>query len=313
MNDTGTMQLPAQASTYAPQVDQLYYFIFWGCLIFFVLIICLSAWFIFRYRRRPGDTYLPSPSHNNTLEITWTIIPLILLMVVFVWGFNGFMEAQTIPKGAQDYYVTGAQWQWQVTHPHGKTVFNEMHVPIDTKVRVVLNSKDVIHSFFVPEFRVKMDAYPNQYTTLWFEATKAGEYDLYCTEYCGREHSLMVAKVFVHTQEDYDAWVKESDGKQEGETDAQYGERLYTKLACVTCHTLDGSDLTGPSFQELWGKTEQLADGSTVTVDENYIRRSLLEPNAEIVAGYDPVMPTYAGLLSDEQIQALFAFIRTVE
>ena len=166
MNETGTMQLPPQASTFAPQVDQLYYFIFWGCLIFFLLIVGVSAWFIFKYRRRPGDTYRPSPTHNNFLEITWSVVPLVLLMVVFVWGFNGFMTAYTMPAGAKDYYVTGAQWQWRVTHPHGVTEFNEMHVPVDTKIRVILNSVDVIHSFFVPAFRVKMDAYPNQYTTL---------------------------------------------------------------------------------------------------------------------------------------------------
>jgi cytochrome c oxidase subunit 2 len=312
MNDTGTLQLPPQASTVAPDVDALYYFIFWGCTAFFVLIVGLAAFFAVKYRRRPGDTYRPSPSHNTPLEITWTVVPLLLVMIVFVWGFRGYMKMHTAPGQALEYNVIGKQWLWQINHPGGAVEVNQMYVPVDRPVRLLLQSEDVIHSFYVPDFRVKMDAYPNQYTSMWFEATRIGDFDLFCTEYCGNEHSAMIGKVHVLSQVDFDRWLEEA-APGPGDDPVAFGERLFKSKACNTCHSIDGSRLTGPTFQGLFGRQESLADGSTVIADENYIRRSILEPQAQITAGYDPVMPTYSGILRPQDIDALIEYIKTLQ
>ena len=312
MNDNGTMQLPPQASTVAPDVDALYYFIFWGCMVFFVIIVALLAWFAFRYRRREGVPYLHSASHNTPLEITWSIVPLILVMIVFVWGFRGYMLAHASPGNAIEYYVTGKQWLWQINHPTGTVEVNEMYVPVNQPVKVILQSTDVIHAFFVPDFRVKMDAYPNQYTTLWFEATRTGDFDLFCAEYCGREHSGMLGKIHVLSRAEYDKWVESTEVPMDGDP-VTIGKTLYAKYTCNTCHSADGTKLVGPSFQGIWGRQEQMADGSTITVDENYIRESILNPGAKVVAGYQPVMPTFTGLVKPEHIDFLIAYIRSLQ
>jgi len=279
MNELGTLQLPPQASTIAGDVDSLYYFIFWGCMAFFVLIVALCAFFVMKYRRRSEDEIGSGPSHNTPLEVTWTVVPLVLVMVVFFWGFRSYMEMHTAPAGALEYYVTGKQWLWQVNHPTGAVEVNNMYVPVDEPVKVILQSEDVIHSFYVPAFRVKMDAYPNQYTTLWFEATRTGDYDLFCAEYCGEQHSQMKGKVHVLSRKDYDAWVASTSGPKEGEDLTVWGEKMYTKNACVTCHSLDGSKRTGPTFKGIWGTDVTLSDGTTVVVDENYVRSSILDPH----------------------------------
>jgi cytochrome c oxidase subunit 2 len=305
-----TIQLPPQASTLAPEVDSLYYFIFWGCAFFFVLILGLCVLFILRYRRREGEPVLESSHHNTTLEFTWSVIPLILAMVVFVWGFRSYMSMSVAPANTLDYTVVGKRWLWEITHPNGLVAINEMTVPQGRPVKVLLRSEDVIHSFFVPAFRVKQDALPNRYTTLWFEATMPGDFDLFCTEYCGTGHSTMLAKVHVLAPAEYDAWVEAQATDVEPTPEA--GEKLYVSKACVTCHTLDGSVKTGPSFKGLFGRQEPLADGTSVLVDENYLRTSILEPGRQVVAGFSPVMPAYAGMLKPNEIDALIAYIKTV-
>jgi len=312
MNDNGTLQLPPQASTQAADVDALYYFIFWGCMVFFVIIVALMAWFVIRYRRREGVPYLHSASHNTPLEIVWSVIPLFLVMIVFVWGFKGYMVAHASPGNALEYYVTGKQWLWQINHPTGAVEVNEMFVPVHQPAKVILQSSDVIHSFYVPDFRVKMDAYPNQYTTLWFEANRTGDFNLFCAEFCGREHSGMIGKVHVLSQADYDKWVEENETPLEGDP-AEIGAKLYVKYTCVTCHTTDGSKLTGPSFKGIWGHEQPLADGSSVIVDENYVRESILDPTAKVVAGFQPVMPTFTGVVKPEHIDFLIAFIKSLQ
>lgn len=313
MNELGTLQLPPQASTHAPGVDALYYFIFWGCTVFFLLVVGLAAYFAIRYRRREGDAYRPSASHNTPLEITWTVIPLLLVMVVFVWGFDGYMDMHVTPGHAAEYHVTGKQWLWQITHPNGEVSVNEMYVPVGKPVKLILQSTDVIHSFYVPDFRIKMDCYPNQYTTMWFEATRTGDFDIFCTEYCGASHSGMIGKVHVLSEADFERWEESVSGPKEGEPLADYGRKMYEKKACITCHSLDGSKMTGPSFLGLFGRTEQFADGSSAVADENYIRESILEPQARIVAGYQPIMPTYTGLLKPVELDALIEFLKTVK
>jgi len=308
-----TFQMPPQASTMASQVDTLYYFIFWGSAFFFLLIVGLSTVFVIRYRRREENKLKPRAHHNTPLEVTWTLIPLILVMVVFVWGFKGYMALHVPPANSLDYYVTGKKWLWEVAHPNGSTAINEMTVPLGKPVKVILKSDDVLHSFYIPAFRVKQDVLPNRYTVLWFEATMPGDYDLFCTEYCGAGHSGMLAKVHVLTSPEWDEWEKSTGGRPEDVPLADWGAKLYQSKACVTCHSLDGTVKTGPSFQGIFGHEVELADGSRVTVDEEYIRRSILEPQADIVAGFQPVMPTYAGTLTPEDIDALVAFVKAQE
>ncbi len=306
----GTFQMPPQASTMAHQVDSLYYFIFWGSVFFFLLIVGLSLIFVLKYRRRPGQTMAPRASHNTPLEVTWTVIPLALVILVFVWGFKGYMALAVSPGGALEYHVTAKQWLWQIQSPDGETSVNEMTVPVDQPVKVILRSEDVIHSFYVPAFRVKQDAIPNRYTTLWFQATATGDYDLFCTEYCGTGHSGMLGKIHVLSPADFEKYKESSAGPAAGMSLADYGAQLYKQKACITCHSLDGSRKTGPSFKGVFGHKVEFADGSSTTADENYVRQSILDPTSQVVAGFEPVMPTFQGLLKPNQIDALIEFIK---
>ncbi len=310
MNIPLTLQMPEQASTIAPQVDALYYFIFWGSVFFFVLIVGLSTIFVLRYRRRDDRKMEARASHNTPLEVTWTVIPLALVILVFVWGFKGYMSLAVSPGGALEYHVTAKKWLWEVKAPNGQTSINEMTVPLDQAVKVVLRSEDVIHSFYVPAFRVKQDAIPNRYTTLWFQATAPGDYQLFCTEYCGTGHSGMLGTIHVLSPADFEKWQQSSAGPAAGQSLADYGEQIYKGKACVTCHSLDGSRKTGPSFKGIWGHKVQFADGTSTTVDENYVRQSILKPQSQVVSGFEPVMPTFQGLLSDNEIDALIEFIK---
>jgi cytochrome c oxidase subunit 2 len=313
MTGNGTLQLPPQASTVAHQVDSLYYFIFWGSVFFFVLIVGLSTIFVLRYRRRAGQKLEPSTSHNTPLELAWTLIPLALVIVVFVWGFRGYMTLAVAPGNSLQYNVTGKKWLWEVTHPNGNVAVNEMTVPVGQPVKVTLRSEDVIHSFYIPAFRVKQDALPNRYTTLWFEATLPGDYDLFCAEYCGTGHSEMLGKVHVLPATDFQKWLEAGSGPGPGMSLAQWGEQLYKSKACITCHSIDGSVKTGPSFQGIFGHSVDLADGITVTADENYIRQSILDPGSQVVKGFQPVMPTYAGTLKPQDIDGLIEYIKSLK
>jgi len=311
--NNGTLQMPPQASTMAHQVDALYYFIFWGCTAFFLLIVGLTLFFIIKYRRREGQVLQPRASHNTPLELTWTIIPTILVMVVFVWGFKGYMKLAVAPRNSLEYYVTAKKWLWQIKDPNGQQTINEMSVPVHQPIKVILRSEDLIHSFYVPAFRVKQDAVPNRYTTLWFEATTPGDYNLFCAEYCGAGHSGMLGKIHVLTPEAWEDYQKKSAGRPEEVSPEDWGRQLYNSRACVTCHSLDGSVKTGPSFKGIFGHRVELADGSTITVNEDYIRQSIMDPTSQVVKGFQPVMPTFAGLLSSDDIDALIAFIKSVE
>ena len=311
----GTVWLPDQASTAAPQSDVVFYFIYWISVFFFVLIVALMVYFAIRYRRRtPGQRATGTATHNTALELTWSIIPLILVLIMFYMGFRGFMDMVNPPGNAMEVYVNARKWSWSFTYPNGH-VDNELHVPVDQPVRLILNSVDVIHSFYVPAFRLKKDAVPGRYNTAWFESPKPGEYIALCAEFCGTSHSDMWARVIVHEPGLFEQWMDEASDPFKGGTRsfAEVGEMMYIKHACNTCHTIDGSRHTGPSFKNLFGLEHEMANGERLVTDENYIRESILNPQARIVKGYDPVMPTYKGQIKEEEIKALIEYIKTLK
>ncbi|KAA3631313.1 MAG: cytochrome c oxidase subunit II [Calditrichaeota bacterium] len=314
MDTTGTFWMPPGNSTIAGDVDSLFYFILYASIIIFVLVVGLSAYFSMKYRRRDGEVgKTDGLDHNVKLEIIWTIIPTILVMIVFVWGFKTYMYMNVVPKDAYEIKVNGQKWFWSFDYPEGGNSVNELIVPVDRPVKLLMASKDVIHSFFVPNFRIKMDVLPNRYSITWFEAHTIGEYNLFCTEFCGKGHSEMIGKVKVVSQEEFEQYAEDLAFSGEGMTLEEFGAKLYIQKACVTCHKIDGSNSTGPPWDNLYGKEEHLADGSSVKVDENYIRESILNPMAKITQGYQPVMPTYQGILKDKQIDALIAYIKSLQ
>lgn len=310
--DSASFWLPEPASTLASEVDWLFYFIVYASTILFALVIGLMFFFGVKYRRRGRDTLTTSKDHNTALEIIWTVIPTIVIMFLFYEGLKGYMILHTIPHDAKQIKVTAQKWSWTFDYPEGAISVNNLVVPVHQPIKLLMSSTDVIHSFFVPSFRVKMDVLPNRYTLTWFEANRTGEFDLFCTEYCGKGHSEMIGKVTVLSDADYTEWLEKSNTEGEGMPLKDYGQILYTKRACVTCHSIDGSEITGPTFMGRFGTEILMSDGSKVIMDENYIRESILDPRAKLVDGYEPVMPTFQGALKDRQIDALIAFIKSL-
>ena len=292
----------------AVRVDHLYYFITAVCSFFAVLVTVLVIFFAIKYRRRRMDEQ-GEPIHGSlALELAWTGIPFLLAMVMFVWGSSVYFALARVPDEAMDVYAVGKQWMWKFQHREGPREINELHVPVNTPVRVLIASEDVLHSLYFPSFRTKMDAVPGRYTQLWFEATKTGTYHIFCAEYCGARHSQMIGRVVVMPQQEFEAWI--GGGASEG-TLAQAGEKLFTDLACVTCHRA-GVGQRGPVLNGVFGSTVQLASGSAVTADVAYIRESILNPQAKVVAGFPPIMPTFQGQVSEEQLLALTEYIRSL-
>jgi cytochrome c oxidase subunit 2 len=244
-----------------------------------------------------------------SLELTWTFIPLVLSMVMFGWGASLFFRLATPPANAMELFVVGKQWMWKVQHPEGVREINEMHVPIGRPVRITLGSEDVLHDYSIPAFRVKMDVVPGKLTTLWFQATTPGRYHIFCAEYCGTKHSGMIGEVIAMQPQDYEAWL--AGGRSTG-TAAQNGERLFSELTCITCHKADSSG-RGPSLLGVFGSQVQLTDGRTITADENYLRESIMNSQAKIVKGYQPLMPAFQGMVSEENLMQLIAYIRTLK
>ena len=305
----GTLRLfPDQASTIAPEVDHLLYFLL-AVAVFFTLGIFLSIlYFAIRYRRR-SDRELPHVIHGGlTLEILWSVIPFGLTMVMFTWGASVFFRESRPPDHALQIYVVGKQWMWKLQHMEGQREINELHIPLGRPVRLTMTSEDVIHSFYVPAFRTKQDVVPGRYSTTWFQPTKAGRYHLFCAEYCGTNHSRMVGWIDVMEPQDYQNWL--SGGAPQG-TLAESGQKLFESLACVNCHKADGTGRC-PSLVGVFGNTVHLAGGGTVTANEEYIRESILRPDAKIVAGYQPVMPTFQGLVTEEGVVQLIEYIKSL-
>lgn len=312
MDTTGNLFLPPANSTLASEIDPLWGFLFWSSTIMFIIVVAMITVFVVKYRRRGKDTLTTGVAHNTTLEVAWTVIPTILVMIIFIWGFKSYIKFYVAPKDAMEIKVTGQKWFWTFDYPQGANTVNDLTVPVGKPVKLLLSSKDVLHSFYVPNFRIKMDVLPNRYTVAWFEATHVGDYQIFCTEYCGKGHSEMLGKVKVVSETEFNKWVESSSGMGEGLSLEEFGAQLYKSKACITCHTLDGTKLVGPSFKGLFGREEAMTDGQRLVADENYIRESILDPRAHIVNGYDPVMPTYQGILKDRQIDALIAYIKTL-
>lgn len=309
--------LPPAKSTLAHQTDALFWFVHLSSLVLTIGLIAVIIYFVYKYKRQSDDEVTPLITHNNKLEVTWSVIPLILVIVVFGWGYQIFMNQQVVPDDAYEVNVTAQKWLWRFQYENGATSTGKLHVPADRPVKLVMSSNDVIHSFFVPAFRLKQDVVPGRYTEMWFNAPEPGESVIYCTEYCGTGHSDMLGSVVVHEQGEFEDWLAANSGggsKPDDLTPAEWGEQLTQQNACQTCHSTDGTQLTGPTWKGKFGSEEPLSDGSSVTVDENYIRESILEPDAKIVEGYQAgLMPTYKGQLNDAQINAIIEYLKTLK
>lgn len=337
-----TFWLPEPASTYSGEVDWAFYFIYWVCVFFSLLIFFCVVLFTIRYRHTSDDAPATRAGHSTTLELTWTIIPTILVLVIFYFGFRSYMAQAVIPPNAYEITATGRMWNWSFTYPDGH-VDSELHIPAGRPVRLVLTSQDVIHSLYIPAFRAKKDVVPGRYNRMWFQSDSPGVYQLYCAEYCGTSHSKMLSNAIVHDLNDsfeaeslvevedpatgakrwekqkrtiksWNDWLAESRRPDLNyDSPAEYGKVLYSARGCIQCHSVDGSRLIGPSWKDLFNApNHQMSDGSTVTVDENYIRESIEYPNNKIVAGYDAVMPSYQGSFKDVDYLALFAYMKSI-
>jgi cytochrome c oxidase subunit II len=272
----------------------------------------LAAYFTIKYRRKGAAAPTPNISHNTALELFWTIIPIIIVIIIFALGFSIYLKMNVAPKDALEIKVTAQRWFWSFQYPSGVNSVNELVVPAGKPVRLLMSSTDVIHDFFVPDFRIKMDVLPNRYSMVWFEAPNPGEHTLTCAEYCGRGHSTMMGKIRVVSQSEYDRWLETSAGAAAGQSPEQYGAQLYQSRRCITCHSIDGSASVGPTFKGLFKSQVELQGGGKVAADENYIRESILDPQAKVVAGFSPVMPTFQGLLNNRDLDALIAYINSL-
>jgi len=302
--------LPPKASTYAPDVDRVFNGILLVTTFFCLLIFAGMLYFAIRYRHRPGHEGGESPGHSTALELTWTIVPVIIVLVIFYYGFRGYLDMTVVPPNAYEITVESKMWNWGFVYPNGH-VNPELHIPQNRPVRLILTSGDVIHSLYLPAFRAQKQAVPGRYNRFWVQATEAGEYPLYCAQYCGTGHSEMLSKVVVHPPADFDAWLEVASNpeKQPDFTPPKAGLQIIQRRGCTQCHSLDGSAGTGPTFKDLFGRQELLNDGG-VQVDENYIRESILYPNKRTVKGFQSVMPSYLGSLKDKEIDWIIAAMK---
>ena len=299
---------PQAASEQAGQIDALYFFLVAVTAFFTALIAVLVVVFAIKFHRKHDDEVGAEIHGSLALELLWTIIPLGITMVMFVWGAQVFFHLTRPPKDAMDIYVVGKQWMWKAEHMDGVREINELHVPIGRPVKLTMGSEDVIHSYFIPEFRVKADVVPGRYNTMWFTATKPGRYHLFCTQYCGTKHSAMIGWVTAMEPAEYQAWL--AGGSASG-TMAENGAKLFQDLACSTCHLENGTG-RGPVLKGAYGKPVLLESGQTVTIDDAYIRESVLNPQAKVVKGFQPVMPTFQGLVTEEQLLQLIAYVKSM-
>ena len=305
----GDFWLPEAASSIAPEVDGLFLFVTLVSAILLAGVTGAMLYFVFRYRRNhPGER--PAPvEESRALEVSWIVIPTILVLLVFNWGFKSYVKMNVTPSGSYEIRVQAQQWNFLFQYPNGVTS-DTLYVPKGEEVKMKMSSADVLHGFFIPAFRVKYDILPNRYTSVWFKATEEGDYDLFCTEYCGTGHSDMNKVVRVVSQSEFDQWLEEA-GTPKDIPLPKLGEQIYNRQGCNACHSLDGSQMTGPSFQGLYGSTDHaISEGPSVTVDENYLRESILKPEAKIVQGYQNLMPGTYSNLSERKVTALIEFIK---
>lgn len=303
--------LPAQGSTHAADVDNLYMFVFWLSTAFFVLVAALIVLFVVKYRRKGPNDRTPNITHHLGLELTWSIVPLLLCLVIFFWGFRDYMRATVAPGDAMEINIQAEKWLWTFEYPNGLRSIGSLHVPVGKPVKLIMQSKDVLHSFYIPGFRTKMDVLPNRYTEQWFKSDVPGVYQVQCAEYCGKGHSQMNAKIYVDTPVKYEDFLENGDEEMRKMPLAELGKLIYETRGCITCHSLDGSRGQGPSWKGIFGQEHKMGDGRSFKVDENYIRTSILQPQAMILQGFEGIMPTYQGLLRDREILAVIEFIKS--
>ncbi len=326
-----TMFFPPERSTVAGSVDGLFDFIYYLSAFFFVLIVGAMIYFVLRYYQRPGHKEQPSPSHNESLEITWSIIPSLLVGVIFYYGFTGYLNVREAPENSYEIQVVANKWNWLFRYPNGAES-NDLHIPVDRNVKFLLQSEDVLHSFYIPAFRIKMDCVPGRYTSTWVNATETTgsgsedashePLDLFCAEYCGQKHSQMRAKVFVHEPADFDQWAEKAANILENNTPVDAGEILFKRKGCAQCHSVEGvnsAKYAGPALNGQWGTERQVtprgsSSPETVVMDENYVRKSIRQPNSEIVVGRKPGMTVFTPqLLKDEEITAIIAYLKSLK
>ncbi|MEO7918398.1 MAG: cytochrome c oxidase subunit II [Thermoanaerobaculia bacterium] len=301
---------PEASSALARDVDRLFFFSLAGSVFFSALIFILVVGFAVKFRRRhPDEIGVPDKHSSLTLEILWSVIPLALMMVLFVWGTKVFFAISRPPSNAAQYFVIGRQWMWKIQHPEGNREINELHIPLGRPIKLTMTSEDVIHSFFIPAFRVKADVVPGRYQTLWFQADRTGTFYLFCSQYCGAEHSRMVGRVVVMEAHDYEAWLA---GSGPGSPASLSGDALFTTFACNTCHRPDTA-ARAPLLAGLHGSHVLLQGGQTVLADDSYIRESILDPAAKVTAGFQPIMPSFKNQLNEDQILQLINYIKALK
>ena len=301
--------VPESASTISGDVDALYFYIS-GVTVFFVLLIsAVLIYFVIRYRRR-NPFEIPRPIEGSTkLETLWSVIPLLIAMTIFFWGARVYFAQYRPAKNAIDIYVVGKQWMWKFQHATGQREINELHVPVGRKIKLIMATEDVIHDVFVPAFRIKMDVVPGKYTTLWFEATQPGRYHFFCAEYCGMNHSGMGGYVVVMEPAEYEDWLSGNAGQA---SPATAGRALFESLGCASCHGANAEGGRGPALLGVFGSKVVLSNGPSVTADEGYLRESILNPQAKIVTGFGPIMPSFQGQVSEEQLLQVVAYLKSL-
>ena len=299
---------PQQASVQAGQVDAIYFFMVAVSAFFSLLIAGLIVFFAVKFRRRDDDEVGVAIHGSLGLELMWTFVPLAIAMVMFAWGAKVFFDLTRVPRGAMEVFVVGKQWMWKVQHASGHREINELHVPIGRPVKLIMGSEDVLHSYYIPAFRVKADVIPGRYNTMWFQATKPGTYHLFCAEYCGTKHSGMIGNVVAMEPTEYQAWL---DGGKAEDSPVAAGAKLFQAQGCASCHTA-GPTQRGPSLAGVSGREVKLQGGGTVVADDAYLRESIVQPQAKIVDGFLPIMPTFQGLVSEEQLLQLIAYLKSL-
>jgi cytochrome c oxidase subunit 2 len=307
-----SLLLPPQGSAFAAEVDDLYMFLVALCTVLFIGIAFAAVYFTFRYRYKPGRV-TPHITHNTTLEVMWSVLPLLLCVVIFFWGFNSWLKYAVAPGDAMEIQVTAKKWLWQFEYPDGSRTANEIHVPVGKPVRFVMTSEDVLHDFYVPDMRVKHDIVPGRYTEVWFTPTVLGRHHVTCAEYCGKGHSDMQARLIVETDAEYKKWLETGGDEWKSYTPEKWGEMQREQKGCATCHSIDGTRGQGPSWKGIYRKMEKMNDGKEYLVDDAYIRESMLLPNAKVVAGFEPIMPSFQGLLHPQDIAGLTAYIKSLK
>jgi cytochrome c oxidase subunit 2 len=308
---SGFTLFPTQASTLAPEVDNLYLGVVAITAFFAIVVVVCVSYFAIKYRDDTGERVGAPITGSMPLELGWSLIPFLIAIGIFVWASIVFFHIVRAPDQSLEVYSTGTRWMWRVQHVDGQREINELHVPIGRPVRVVFTSEDVLHDLFIPAFRVKADAVPGRYSAIWFEATQVGEYHIFCAEYCGTRHSGMVGTVYAMEPDDYQAWLAGGGAIASGSL-LQQGETLFTQLACVTCHLTDNSG-RGPSLAGVYGSKVTLDNGSVITADESYLRESILTSQAKTVKGYEHIMPTFQGLINEDGLAGLIEYIKSMQ